>query len=290
MKLATFHRNERTEIGVVDGEQIVPLAADPALPATMVEFVALGREGLRRAAELIRTAPRVRLADVRLAAPIRPRNNIMCVGKNYYEHAKEFANSGFDASQEQVVPDEPVIFTKALSSLTDPGAPVRVSADPTGTSDYEGELAVVIGPGGRQIGQADAWDHVYGYTIVNDVTIRDLQKRHVQFFIGKSPHTYGPMGPVLVTADEIPDVTALRLQTRVNGELRQDTTIKDLIFDIPRLIAAISNVVLLEPGDVIATGTPVGVGLGFTPPKFLAPGDLMEVSIEGIGTLSNPTL
>lgn len=290
MKLATFHRNESPEIGVVDGEQIVPLAADPALPATMVEFVALGREGLRRAAELIRTAPRVRLADVRLAAPIRPRNNIMCVGKNYYEHAKEFANSGFDASQKQVVPDEPVIFTKALSSLTDPGAPVRVSADPTGTSDYEGELAVVIGPGGRQIGQADAWDHVYGYTIVNDVTIRDLQKRHVQFFIGKSPHTYGPMGPVLVTADEIPDVTALRLQTRVNGELRQDTTIKDLIFDIPRLIAAISNVVLLEPGDVIATGTPVGVGLGFTPPKFLAPGDLMEVSVDGIGTLSNPTL
>ena len=155
---------------------------------------------------------------------------------------------------------------------------MRVSDDPTATSDYEGELAVVLGIGGS----------VYGYTIVNDVTIRELQKRHVQFFIGKSAATYCPMGPVLVTADEIADVGALRVQTRINGELRQDAPVKDLIFDIPQLIAAISAAVRLEPGDVIATGTPAGVGIGFTPPKFLAPGDRMEVTIDGIGTLANP--
>jgi 2-keto-4-pentenoate hydratase/2-oxohepta-3-ene-1,7-dioic acid hydratase in catechol pathway len=211
----------------------------------------------------------------------------MCVGKNYHEHAREFADSGFDASQKQVVPDEPVIFTKSLSSLANPGDDVRVSDDPTGTSDYEGELGVVIGPGGHRVRECDAFDHVYGYTIVNDLTIRDLQKRHVQFFIGKSAATYCPMGPVLVTADEVDDVGALRLRTRVNGELRQDTVVKKLIFDIPRLIAAISQSVLLEAGDVIATGTPAGVGLGFTPPKFLVPGDVMEVTIDGLGTLVN---
>jgi len=285
MKLVTYRHNGDSGIGVLDGDGVIPLAGT-GLPTTMVEFVALGAAGLQRAGAV--TATPVPLADVHLLAPIRPRNNIMCVGKNYYEHAKEFADSGFDASQKQIVPDEPVIFTKALSSLSDPGDDVRVSADPTNTSDYEGELAVVIGPGGHQISEADAWDHVYGYTIVNDVTVRDLQKRHVQFFIGKSAHTYCPMGPALVTADEISDVTTLRLQTRINGELRQDTTLKELIFDIPALIAAISTVVLLEPGDVIATGTPVGVGLGFTPPKFLVPGDVMEVSIEALGTLVNP--
>jgi len=183
-----------------------------------------------------------------------------------------------------------VIFTKALSALVGPGDEVRVSDDPTATSDYEGELGVVVGPGGHQVQESDAFGHVYGYTIVNDVTIRDLQKRHVQFFIGKSAATYCPMGPVLVTADEIDDVAALRVQTRINGQLRQDAPVKDLIFDIPRLIAAISAAVRLEPGDVIATGTPAGVGIGFTPPRFLAPGDLVEVTIDGIGTLANPVV
>ncbi|BBZ02821.1 hydrolase [Mycolicibacterium chitae] len=288
MKLVTFRpHGGATAIGVVDGDEIVPLAADPELPTAMVEFVALGDAGLARARALIGTAPRIPLTDVAIAAPIRPRNNVMCVGKNYYEHAAEFAGSGFDASQKQVIPDEPVIFTKALSSLADPGDPVTVSEDPTESSDYEGELGVVIGAGGRHIREAEAFDHVYGYTIVNDLTVRDLQKRHVQFFIGKSAHTYCPMGPYLVTADDIDDVGALRLQTRVNGELRQDAVVKDLIFDIPRLISAISTAVALEPGDVIATGTPAGVGIGFTPPRFLRPGDLMEVSIDGLGTLTN---
>jgi 2-keto-4-pentenoate hydratase/2-oxohepta-3-ene-1,7-dioic acid hydratase in catechol pathway len=222
-----------------------------------------------------------------LFAPIRPRNNIMCVGKNYHEHAREFADSGFDASQKQTIPDAPVVFTKALSSIIGPGEPVRVSDDPTDSSDYEGELAVVIGPGGHQVPEPDGMDHVYGYTIINDLTVRDLQKRHVQFFIGKSAATYCPLGPVLVTADEITDVGSLRVQTRINGELRQDAPVKDLIFDIPRLIAEISTAVRLEPGDIIATGTPLGAGIGFTPPRFLEPGDAMEVSIDGIGVLAN---
>jgi 2-keto-4-pentenoate hydratase/2-oxohepta-3-ene-1,7-dioic acid hydratase in catechol pathway len=291
MKLITFASNAGpSAIGIIDGEEVVPLAADPGLPASMADFVALGAEGLERAAAVQATAPRIALDDVRLLAPIRPRNNVMCVGKNYVNHAREFNSSGFDASAKQTVPDAPVIFTKALSSLVGPGDEVLVSDDPTATSDYEGELGVVIGPGGHHIEETDAFDYVYGYTIVNDVTIRDLQKRHVQFFIGKSAATYCPIGPVLVTADEILDVASLRVQTRINGELRQDAPVKDLIFDIPRLIASISAAVRLEPGDVIATGTPAGVGLGFTPPRFLKPGDLMEVEIEGIGTLANPVV
>jgi 2-keto-4-pentenoate hydratase/2-oxohepta-3-ene-1,7-dioic acid hydratase in catechol pathway len=289
MKLITFQPgNGGPAIGILDGDEIIPLAGDPALPTTMVDFVALGAEGLERAAAVQRCAERIPLDGSRLLAPIRPRNNVMCVGKNYHEHAREFAGSGFDASAKQAVPDDPVIFTKALSSLAGPGDEVRVSDDPTGTSDYEGELGVVIGPGGHQVSEAHAQGHVYGYTIVNDVTVRDLQKRHVQFFIGKSAATYCPMGPVLVTADEINDVGSLRVQTRINGELRQDAPVKDLIFDIPRLIASISVAVRLEPGDVIATGTPAGVGIGFNPPRFLAPGDRMEVTIDGIGTLANP--
>jgi 2-keto-4-pentenoate hydratase/2-oxohepta-3-ene-1,7-dioic acid hydratase in catechol pathway len=274
-------------IGCLVGDEIAPLSTDRDLPQIMADFVALGPAGLARAAAVQCNAPRIPLHEVRLLAPIRPRNNVMCVGKNYVEHAREFAGSGYDASTKQEVPDEPVIFTKALSSLVGPGDAVRVSDDPTATSDYEGELGVVIGLGGHQVPESDVFTHIYGYTIVNDVTIRDLQKRHVQFFIGKSAATYCPIGPVLVTADEIPDVTALRVQTRINGELRQDAPISDLIFDIPRLVAAIALAVRLEPGDVIATGTPAGVGLGFTPPRFLAPGDLMEVSIEGIGVLAN---
>jgi 2-keto-4-pentenoate hydratase/2-oxohepta-3-ene-1,7-dioic acid hydratase in catechol pathway len=291
MKLITFTSPAGpSAIGVLDGDEVVPLAADPGLPATMADFVALGAEGLERAAAVQANAARIAVDDVRLLAPIRPRNNVMCVGKNYIEHAREFNSSGFDASARQATPAAPVIFTKALSSLVGPGDEVRVSDDPTATSDYEGELGVVIGRGGHQIDEADAFDHIYGYTIVNDVTIRDLQKRHVQFFIGKSAATYCPMGPVLVTADEIADVDALRVQTRINGELRQDAPVKDLIFDIPRLIASISLAVRLEPGDVIATGTPAGVGIGFTPPRFLAPGDRMEVTIDGIGTLANPVV
>lgn len=283
MKLVTFRYDDRTGIGALrpDGS-VIDFAADPELPGTMVEFVAQGQTALARAAAVTAVLP-----EVTLLAPIRPRNNVMCVGKNYVDHAQEFAGSGFDAAQKQAVPDEPIIFTKALSSVVGPGAAVDVSADRTGTSDYEGELAVVIGAGGTRIAARDAWDHVYGYTIVNDMTVRELQKRHVQFFVGKSAATYCPLGPCVVTKDEIADVTALRVRTTVNGEERQSAPIADLIFDIPTLIETISAAVALEPGDVIATGTPAGVGIGFDPPRYLAPGDHIDVTIVGIGTLAN---
>ncbi len=288
MKLVTFEHGDRTGIGALDERgDVVDLGVDPALPCTMVDFVAAGEQALARAAELVAAGAAIPAADVRLRAPLRPRNNIMCIGKNYSEHAREFAGSGFDASQKQAVPDHPIVFSKALSSIVGPEDPMDVSADATATTDYEGELAVVIGRGGRHITADRAWEHVYGYTIVNDMTVRELQKRHVQFFLGKSAATYCPMGPALVTRDEVEDVTALWVRTTVNGEERQAAPVADLIFSIPTLIETISSSVLLEPGDVIATGTPAGVGIGFDPPRYVVPGDVVTVSIDGLGTLTN---
>jgi 2-keto-4-pentenoate hydratase/2-oxohepta-3-ene-1,7-dioic acid hydratase in catechol pathway len=295
MRLISFERPDdpsAARIGVHrDDGTVVDLAADPSLPATMVELVALGDEGLARAAAVADAPADARpLGAVRLRAPIRPRNNVMAIGKNYLSHVGEFSSSGFDASERTPVPEHPIVFTKALSAIVGPDDAIEVSSDATGTSDYEGELGVVIGPGGIRIAAAEAWDHVYGYTIVNDVTVRALQRRHVQFFVGKSAETYCPMGPCIVTSDEIADIRAAWLRTHVNGDQRQAAPIADLIFDIPALIEAISAAVRLEPGDVIATGTPAGVGIGRTPPTFLAPGDVVEVSIDGIGTLRNPVV
>jgi 2-keto-4-pentenoate hydratase/2-oxohepta-3-ene-1,7-dioic acid hydratase in catechol pathway len=288
MRLVSFAHGSRRGIGARTDDGVVDFAADPRLPTTMRAFVAAGEAALERATDLLAGSPPVLSADeVRLLAPIRPPNNVMCIGKNYVEHAREFAGSGFDASAQQVLPGAPVVFTKARSSIVGPGDDVTVSADRTGTSDYEGELAVVIGRGGTGISEADAEQHVYGYTVVDDLTVRALQKQHVQFFLGKSAATYCPMGPQIVTRDEIPDITACWVRTRVNGELRQEAPVADLIFPIPTLIAAISASVLLEPGDVIATGTPAGVGLGFDPPRYLAPGDVVEVTVDGVGALVN---
>ena len=288
MRLVTYSHDGGTALGALGDDGVRPLGSD--LPGAMVELVALGDEGLDRAARAASRAEVIPLSDVRLLAPLRPRNNSMCIGKNYREHAAEFAGSGFDASQQQAVPDHPIVFTKALSSVVGPGDPIDVSADTTGTSDFEGELAVVIGRGGRGIAAADAFVHVYGYTIVNDMTVREIQKRHVQFFLGKSAATYCPMGPALVTRDEVADVTALWVRTTVNGEERQAAPVSDLIFDIPSLIETISAWVELEPGDMIATGTPAGVGIGSTPPRYVRPGDVVEVTVDGLGTLSNPTV
>lgn len=288
MRLVTFESEGRAGIGALGSdEDIVPFDADPGLPGSMIDFIASGAQGRARAQRLIDRGATVALTDVRLLAPVRPRNNVMCVGKNYHEHAAEFAGSGFDASQRQVVPDHPVVFTKAASSIVGPDDDVVVTADPTGTSDFEGELAVVIGPGGHQIGAAHAMDHVYGYTVVNDLTIRSLQRRHIQFFIGKSAATYCPMGPCIVTRDEIADVGQCWVRTEVNGVQRQAAPVSDLIFSIPELIASISAAVKLEPGDVIATGTPAGVGIGLDPPQFLQPGDVVKVSVDGVGSLIN---
>ncbi len=292
MKLVTFSTPERAaEAGVLlDDGSVVALSLDRSLPSTMVEFVAMGAAGLEAAAALAASGRAFPAAVVRLHAPIRPPSNVMAVGRNYLDHAQEFTDSGFDASEVKVVPDHPIIFTKATSSIAGPTDPIDISNDPFDTSDYEGELGVVIGPGGKRIAAADAWEHVYGYTVINDVTARRLQQQHVQFFIGKSPETYCPMGPCIVTRDEIPDITQARLRTIVNGEVRQDAKISQLIFNIPTLIESLSVAIRLQPGDIIATGTPVGTGIGMDPPVFLQPGDLVEVEIEGIGRLANPVV
>lgn len=288
MKLVTFSiGGAPSRIGALVDDGVVDLTAT-GLPADMVEFIAMEEEGRNRAQDAITGATVIPLSDVRIHPPVLPPNNVMAVGRNYHDHAAEFSASGFDASEQQMIPQHPIVFTKARTSIIGPGEPIVTGNDPLASTDYEGELAVVIGPGGRQINKDRAYEHVYGYTIVNDVTARDLQKRHVQFFIGKSVDTFCPMGPALVTRDEVPDIESRRLRTSVDGEVRQDSPISALIFDIPTLIATLSEALTLHPGDVIATGTPNGVGIGFDPPRYLRSGNVVSVEIDGIGMLSNP--
>ena len=291
MRLVTFRRAGRMEhrLGAMrgDGAVVDLAAADPLLEGGMLALVAAEPAMLERARAAVRTGPAVE--DARLMAPIpRPSKNIFCVGKNYHEHAKEFAGSGFDATAKEVVPEAPVVFSKPPTSVIAPGEPIPSHLDPTNSVDYEGELAVVIGRGGRGIRKADALAHVFGYTIVNDVTARTLQHKHRQWILGKGIDGFCPMGPAILTADEAPDPGALRVTTHVNGEKRQDAPVSDLIFDIPTLIEAISAGITLEPGDIIATGTPAGVGIGFDPPRFLKAGDRVRVAVAGIGVLENP--
>jgi 2-keto-4-pentenoate hydratase/2-oxohepta-3-ene-1,7-dioic acid hydratase in catechol pathway len=293
MRLVTFSDAKGMRIGVHETESntIVDLAATTRLPKDMTAFVALGKTGLQRARRAVKSGDaRLPYDSVKIHAPFpRPAKNILCVGKNYHEHAKEFHNSGVDASAgKDAIPEVPIMFTKWPNSVIGPGEPIPSANDYTNSTDYEGELTVVMGTGGRNISKDDAYDHVYGYTIVNDATARTLQNRHRQWFLGKSLDGYCPMGPCIVTSDEIKDVTKLRLITRVNGEVRQDAMVSDLIFDIPTLIADLSRVMTLEPGDLIATGTCAGVGIGFNPPKYLQPGDVVAITIEPIGTLENP--
>ena len=295
MRLVTFEDNAARKIGVFDPEnnQIIDLAsADASLPADMNSFIELGAAGLDKAAAACQAAlgdARIDASSVTLLAPIPvARRNIFCVGRNYHEHAKEFHDSGFDATAgATAVPDHPIIFTKATTSVIGPGTAIDTSLDYSNTVDYEGELGVIIGTQGRGITKAESFDYVYGYTVINDVTARTLQHQHKQWLIGKSLDTFCPMGPVLLTADEAGDVKDFRLTTIVNGETRQDASVADLIFDIPTLIETLSAGITLLPGDIIATGTPVGVGIGYNPPIFLKPGDTVSVTIDPIGTLEN---
>jgi 2-keto-4-pentenoate hydratase/2-oxohepta-3-ene-1,7-dioic acid hydratase in catechol pathway len=232
----------------------------------------------------------IALPALKLRAPLVPVRNIMCVGKNYREHAKEFTASGFDSSASgaaDAIPTAPIIFTKVPQSVVGPDEAIVY---PTGVSeqlDYEAELAVVIGKGGRGMSLESAMEHVWGYTIINDVTARDLQAKHKQWFLGKSMDTFAPMGPWCVTADEV-DLASAGIKCWVNGELRQDAKFTDLIFDVPTLISTISAGITLVPGDIIATGTPAGVGIGFKPPRFLSKGDTISMEVDGIGRLTNP--
>ena len=292
MQLVTFKDAAGVRIGALlrASNEIVDLAAAaPGLPREMAAFIAAGPAALATAQAALGAGKRLPLASVKLLAPMpRPVKNVFCVGKNYHEHAKEFHGSGFDASAKEAIPELPIIFTKAPTSIIAQGETIMASLDYTNSTDYEGELTVVIGKGGRGISKADAYQHVFGYTIINDVTARTLQHSHRQWFLGKSLDTFCPMGPAIVTADEVGDVTKLRLLTTVNGETRQDALVSDLIFDIPTLIETMSRAMTLEPGDLIATGTCAGVGIGFKPPKYLKPGDRVAVTIEPMGTLENP--
>jgi len=289
MKIAAYLDRGRPRVGIVasDLQSIVPLELEAEQAARgalhVVELLAAG-------APLPPTGAPVALESVRLLAPIpRPRRNIFCIGKNYHAHAREFAGSGFDSSAKAGgdIPAVPIVFTKVPESVIATGEPIVVPREVSTAIDYEAELAVVIGKGGKGIRRGDAMAHVWGYTIVNDVTSRDWQSRHQQWHMGKSFDTFCPMGPWLVSADAC-DGTRTRVRCWVNGELRQDAPTTDLIFDIPTLIETLSAGITLYPGDLIATGTPVGVGIGFKPPKYLQPGDTVRIEIDGIGVLENP--
>lgn len=279
MKLATIRYAGQESAAIIDedGGKALPLGSD------MLTVIRGGRLPSP-------TGTEVALSSVQIVAPIpRPPRNIFCVGKNYRAHAEEFTRSGFDSSakdQSEAQPTAPIIFSKVPECVIGHDMPIRYPAGLTDKLDYEAELAVVIGKGGRGISKTEAADHIFGYTIVNDVTARDLQGVHKQWLIGKSLDTFCPMGPWLVTADEV-DHTNLSLRCWVNDELRQEANTADLIFDIPTLIETLSAGITLYPGDIIATGTPAGVGLGFDPPRFLHQGDRVTIEIEGLGRLSN---
>lgn len=284
MKVATFRVGGERRVGRIDeGRQTVAPFALTAEEAAEGVLALIGREPLPR------TLSPLPLAEVALEAPIpRPRRNLFCVGKNYHEHAHEFASSGFDSSAAAgAVPKHPIIFSKLPECVIAHQETVRIDAGITEAVDYEAELGVIIGRSGRGISRERALDHVWGYTIINDVTARDLQGRYSQWLIGKSQDTFCPMGPWAVTRDEI-DLADTSIKCWINGELRQNANTRDLIFDVPSIIATISAGVSLKPGDVIATGTPAGVGIGFKPPKYLVCGDVARIEIAGIGVLENP--
>jgi 2-keto-4-pentenoate hydratase/2-oxohepta-3-ene-1,7-dioic acid hydratase in catechol pathway len=291
MKLAAYQYKADQYVGIVsdDLQTVTPyqLSQQDAQRGalTIIEMMA---EGIA----LPSMGQAVPLKEVCLRAPIPyPRRNIFCVGKNYLDHVKEIKDSKLGEAQGAManLPKHPVVFSKVPEAVI--ATRVGIDSHPAATQemDYEAELAVVIARKGKAISQADAMKHVWGYTIVNDVSARDVQAKHVQFHIGKSFDTFCPMGPWLVSADEINEKNT-KIQCWVNGELRQDGNTQQMIFDIPTVIESISAGMTLYPGDVIATGTPSGVGMGFKPPRFLKKGDSVKIQIEGIGVLENPVI
>jgi len=273
---------------VLPGGDIVDARSFGAeFPATLLALIQAGPDAWRRLADRVagaRPAAVHRHDEVRWHAPIpRPLKNIICLGLNYASHVQETSKPG----RQPKIPERPVFFTKAPTSVNGPFDPVPWDRSATEQVDYEVELAVVIGVGGRNIAREDAARHIFGYTIVNDVSARDVQFGHGQWFKGKSLDGFCPMGPVVVTADEFGDPQSKRLSLRVNGEMRQNATTADMIFPVDAIIESLSRGMTIEAGDIIATGTPEGVGLGRTPPEYLKDGDVMEAEIEGVGTIRN---
>lgn len=280
MRLISYQSSAGPRIAALRGEKYVDLAA-AGLSGSMRELLALGEAGLRRAAEAAAAGRELQPAEIqKLLAPVPDARKVICVGLNYADHARE---SG------ATPPDEPVLFNKFPTALRGHGEPIilpRVSHE----VDYEAELVVVIGRGGRHIAREQALEHVAGYCPGHDVSARDwqLRKPGKQWLLGKTFDTFAPCGPALVTRDEVPNPGKLAIRLRLNGEMMQDSNTDQFIFPVEELIAYISQVCTLEPGDLIFTGTPPGVGFARQPPHFLKPGDVAEVEIEGLGVLRNP--
>ena len=280
-------------LGLLRGDAIVDLrTASPRIwpdaPTTLIDLIQRGPDAWKRMAEIGADAAAAHSHLASAAtwhAPIpRPAKNVFCLGLNYVAHAKESSQA---RGREMKIPTVPVIFTKAPTTVSGPFADIAVDRQATQQVDWEVELGVVIGKSGRNIAKADARDHVFGYTVINDLSARDLQQQHMQWFKGKSLDGFCPMGPVLVTADEFGDPQTKRLQLRVNGVTKQDGSTANMIFPVDIIIEWLSKGLTLEAGDVIATGTPEGVGMGRTPQEFLQNGDVLETEVEGIGVLRN---
>jgi len=293
MRLATFDAGRGPRVAIIGSDgTLVPINdAIPEAPLDMLGVIEAGDALHARLRDLAtRASAGAKVATVRLLAPIpRPRRNVFCVGWNYSEHFKEGARvrATTGAAGRQEVPDFPALFSKNPATVTGPDSPVWFPAPHSKELDWEVELAVVIGRRGRDIGEESAMSHVFGYTCANDVSVRDVQRRHGgQWFKGKNFDSHLPLGPWIVTADEL-DPAALRIQTRVNGKTKQDSNTKFMVFKLPRLIREFSAGAELEPGDIIITGTPEGVGFARKPPQFMKIGDTVEVEIEGIGVLRN---
>lgn len=290
MRLATFTYDARMEAGLVVDDVIFPITKVGSFPATLDGIIGAGPDvweqlrGLSRNLDSL-SAAGLPLSEVRLRGPIaHPPRNVICLGRNYAAHARESAETRGEAVR---LPAAPVVFTKSFTSLIGPYDDIALAPGLAGQLDWEVELAVIIGTYGKNIAPEDALDHVFGYTIMNDVTARELQSRHQQFFLGKSVDAVSPIGPWIVTDDEIPNPQNLQLRCSVNGILKQAGSTSDQIFSIATIIAIISRTLALMPGDIIATGTPEGVGFARRPPEFLAPGDVLVSEIDGIGMMRN---
>jgi 2-keto-4-pentenoate hydratase/2-oxohepta-3-ene-1,7-dioic acid hydratase in catechol pathway len=283
MRLVTFRDESGVHLGALRDDTVVAL--DDVAP-DMLALIDGGEELLQRARAALERAGTTRpLSEVQLLAPIpRPRQNIVCLGMNYVAHAIE---SDRAKGREPKLPEHPVFFTKAVTAVCGPDDDIPLDPRVTKELDYEVELAYIVGRAAKNIDRADAMGYIFGYTIINDVSAREVQTKHQQFFKGKSLDRSCPMGPWIVTADEIPDPAALGLRLRLNGETRQDSAVGDLIFDIPTTLAVLSLGQTVEPGTVVSTGTPSGVGMGRTPPEYMRPGDMMEAEVDRIGVLRN---
>jgi 2-keto-4-pentenoate hydratase/2-oxohepta-3-ene-1,7-dioic acid hydratase in catechol pathway len=293
MIFLTFAAADGSHLGLLHGDDVLdltaawPSAGAVAAPRHVGDLAESGDAGLAIVRDLAgRPGPRLARASLKLLAPIpRPKKNVFCVGRNYKEHIDEGMRA--QGKPPAPLPAVPEIFTKPPTAVIADGDTIPQHANVTEQLDYEVELAVIVGRGGSNIAAKDAFDHVFGYSIINDITGRDMQRRYGQWFKGKGLDRSCPFGPVVVHVSALPDVGDLRIFSTVNGELRQDSRTSRMIFPIPEIFEHLSRGMTLEPGDVIATGTPSGVGYAMTPPHFLVKGDKVTAEIEGIGILRN---